>query len=174
MVGWGVTLVLRTSWFNCSSWIRAKKIVALRVYSCHAFTSPQISGFRPSIKKRLGRLQVLRPLQGWSLATKYQTRVAASREQPLATRSPAEAVPADATPSSTAPTRRGLPKCQMVMQGGAMHKRGGSLRCGRPLVGSSKRPWAETIPTNKGGCLRAKAYGNGATALATPVVVVPS
>ncbi|RWV87614.1 hypothetical protein GW17_00050369 [Ensete ventricosum] len=50
MAGLGVTLVLRTSWFNCSSWIREKEIVAIRVYDCRAFTSPRISGFRPSIK----------------------------------------------------------------------------------------------------------------------------
>ncbi|RZS22475.1 hypothetical protein BHM03_00055266 [Ensete ventricosum] len=49
MAGQGATLVLYTSWFNCSSWIRAKAIVAIRAYGCHAFTSPQISSFRPSI-----------------------------------------------------------------------------------------------------------------------------
>ncbi|RWW24230.1 hypothetical protein GW17_00011493 [Ensete ventricosum] len=49
IAGRGATLVLRTSWFNCSSWIRAKQITAIRVYGCRAFTS-QISGFRPSIK----------------------------------------------------------------------------------------------------------------------------
>ncbi|RWW46026.1 hypothetical protein BHE74_00048071 [Ensete ventricosum] len=32
MAGRGVTLVLRTSWFNGSSWIRAKEIVTIRVY----------------------------------------------------------------------------------------------------------------------------------------------
>ncbi|RWW11384.1 hypothetical protein GW17_00025010 [Ensete ventricosum] len=47
MVGRGATLVFRTSWFNCSSWIRAKEIVAIRVYGCRAFTFPRISGFRP-------------------------------------------------------------------------------------------------------------------------------
>ncbi|RWW79422.1 hypothetical protein BHE74_00012289, partial [Ensete ventricosum] len=36
MAGRGATLVLRTSWFNCSSWIRAKEIVAIRVYGCRA------------------------------------------------------------------------------------------------------------------------------------------
>ncbi|RRT71720.1 hypothetical protein B296_00023995, partial [Ensete ventricosum] len=50
MAGRGVTLVLRTSWFNCSFWIRAREIIAIRVYGCRAFTSPRISGFRPSIK----------------------------------------------------------------------------------------------------------------------------
>ncbi|RRT35080.1 hypothetical protein B296_00050230, partial [Ensete ventricosum] len=30
--------------------IRAKEIAAIRVYSCRAFTSPRISGFRPSIE----------------------------------------------------------------------------------------------------------------------------
>ncbi|RWW47459.1 hypothetical protein BHE74_00046542 [Ensete ventricosum] len=50
MAGRGVTLVLRTSWFNYSSWIRAKEIVVIRVYGCRAFTSHRISGFRPSIK----------------------------------------------------------------------------------------------------------------------------
>ncbi|RZS02213.1 hypothetical protein BHM03_00032221 [Ensete ventricosum] len=49
MASRGATLVLRTSWFNCSSWIRAKEITAIRVYSCRTFTS-RISGFRPSIK----------------------------------------------------------------------------------------------------------------------------
>ncbi|RRT42514.1 hypothetical protein B296_00012132 [Ensete ventricosum] len=49
MAGWEATLVLRTSWFNCSFWIRAKEITAIRVYGCHAFTS-RIFGFRPSIK----------------------------------------------------------------------------------------------------------------------------
>ncbi|RRT45443.1 hypothetical protein B296_00020295 [Ensete ventricosum] len=34
MAGRGVTLVLHTSWFNCSSWIHAKEIVAIRVYGC--------------------------------------------------------------------------------------------------------------------------------------------
>ncbi|RRT85247.1 hypothetical protein B296_00003358, partial [Ensete ventricosum] len=32
MAGQGATLVFHTSWFNCSSWIRAKKIAAIRVY----------------------------------------------------------------------------------------------------------------------------------------------
>ncbi|RRT37133.1 hypothetical protein B296_00036714 [Ensete ventricosum] len=50
MAGQGATLVLHTSWFNCSSWIRAKEIAAIRVYGCRTFTSPRISGFRPSIK----------------------------------------------------------------------------------------------------------------------------
>ncbi|RRT72964.1 hypothetical protein B296_00029268 [Ensete ventricosum] len=50
MVGREVTLVLRTSWFNHSSWIRVKEITAIRVYGCRAFTSPRISGFRSSIK----------------------------------------------------------------------------------------------------------------------------
>ncbi|RZS26223.1 hypothetical protein BHM03_00059532 [Ensete ventricosum] len=50
MASRGVTLVLRTSWFNCYFWIRAKEIAAIRVYSCRAFTSPRISGFRPSIE----------------------------------------------------------------------------------------------------------------------------
>ncbi|RRT39843.1 hypothetical protein B296_00032667 [Ensete ventricosum] len=34
MAGRGATLVLRTSWFNCSSWIRAKKITTIIVYGC--------------------------------------------------------------------------------------------------------------------------------------------
>ncbi|RRT49910.1 hypothetical protein B296_00043755, partial [Ensete ventricosum] len=50
MTGRGVTIVLHTSWFNCSSWIYAKEIAAIRVYGCRAFTSPRISDFRPSIK----------------------------------------------------------------------------------------------------------------------------
>ncbi|RWV94646.1 hypothetical protein GW17_00042798, partial [Ensete ventricosum] len=50
MASLGVTLVLHTSWFNCSSWIRAKEITAIIVYGCRAFTSPRIFGFRPSIK----------------------------------------------------------------------------------------------------------------------------
>ncbi|RWW55855.1 hypothetical protein BHE74_00037474 [Ensete ventricosum] len=49
MASRGATLNLRTAWFNRSSWILAKEIAAIRVYSCHAFTS-RISGFRPSIK----------------------------------------------------------------------------------------------------------------------------
>ncbi|RWV83974.1 hypothetical protein GW17_00054356 [Ensete ventricosum] len=32
MAGRGATLVLRTSWFNCSSWIRVKEIAAIGVY----------------------------------------------------------------------------------------------------------------------------------------------
>ncbi|RWW55778.1 hypothetical protein BHE74_00037546 [Ensete ventricosum] len=50
MAGRGATLVLRASWFNRSSWICTKEIVALRVYDCCTFTSPRISDFRPSIK----------------------------------------------------------------------------------------------------------------------------
>ncbi|RWW26953.1 hypothetical protein BHE74_00055644 [Ensete ventricosum] len=50
MAGQGVTLVLRTSWFNRSSWIRAKKIAAISVYDSRAFTSPRISDFRSSIQ----------------------------------------------------------------------------------------------------------------------------
>ncbi|RWW87572.1 hypothetical protein BHE74_00003590 [Ensete ventricosum] len=50
MAGRGVTLVLRTSWFNRSSWICAKEITAIGVYGGCTFTSPRISGFRPSIK----------------------------------------------------------------------------------------------------------------------------
>ncbi|RWV94898.1 hypothetical protein GW17_00042525 [Ensete ventricosum] len=50
MAGRGATLVLHTSWFNCSSWIRAKEITTVRVYGCRAFTSPRIFDFRPSIK----------------------------------------------------------------------------------------------------------------------------
>ncbi|RRT37763.1 hypothetical protein B296_00034243 [Ensete ventricosum] len=50
MAGQGVTLVLRASWFNRSSWIRVKEITAIRVYGYCAFTSSQISGFRPSMK----------------------------------------------------------------------------------------------------------------------------
>ncbi|RWV84571.1 hypothetical protein GW17_00053703 [Ensete ventricosum] len=48
--GWGATLVLRTSWFNRSSPILAKKIAAIRVYDCRTFTSPRISDFTSSIK----------------------------------------------------------------------------------------------------------------------------
>ncbi|RZS08053.1 hypothetical protein BHM03_00038980 [Ensete ventricosum] len=51
MASRGATLVLRASWFNHSSWIRAKEITVIRVYGCRAFTSPRISGFRPSMKK---------------------------------------------------------------------------------------------------------------------------
>ncbi|RZS03545.1 hypothetical protein BHM03_00033737 [Ensete ventricosum] len=43
MAGRGATLVLHTSWFNCSSWIRAKEIAAIRVYGGRAFTSPRTS-----------------------------------------------------------------------------------------------------------------------------------
>ncbi|RRT62937.1 hypothetical protein B296_00002483 [Ensete ventricosum] len=50
MAGQGATLVLRASWFNRSSWICAKEIIAIRVYDCRAFTSPRISGFRPQGK----------------------------------------------------------------------------------------------------------------------------
>ncbi|RWW11643.1 hypothetical protein GW17_00024736 [Ensete ventricosum] len=76
MAGQGVTLVLRTSWFNCSSWIRAKEIAAIRVYGCRAFTSPRIFGFRPSIKSFLeslpressmGVLKPIKPLNSISL-----------------------------------------------------------------------------------------------------------
>ncbi|RZR73021.1 hypothetical protein BHM03_00019165 [Ensete ventricosum] len=31
MASQGATLVLHASWFNCSSWIRAKEITAIRV-----------------------------------------------------------------------------------------------------------------------------------------------
>ncbi|RWV79932.1 hypothetical protein GW17_00058868 [Ensete ventricosum] len=48
--GRGATLVLHASWFNRSSWIRAKEITTIRVYGCRALTSPRISGFRPSMK----------------------------------------------------------------------------------------------------------------------------
>ncbi|RRT62093.1 hypothetical protein B296_00027925 [Ensete ventricosum] len=58
MAGRGATLILRTSWFNCSSWIRAKEIVAIRVYSCRAFTSPRIFSFSPSIKELLEKVEV--------------------------------------------------------------------------------------------------------------------
>ncbi|RWW38646.1 hypothetical protein BHE74_00056110 [Ensete ventricosum] len=51
MAGQGVTLILRASWFNRSSWICAKEITAIRLYGCRAFTSPWISDFRPSMKK---------------------------------------------------------------------------------------------------------------------------
>ncbi|RRT71695.1 hypothetical protein B296_00004809 [Ensete ventricosum] len=76
MADWGATLVLHTSWFNCSSWIRAKEIAARRVYGCRAFTSPRISGFRPSIKSFLeslpressiGVLKPIKPLNSISL-----------------------------------------------------------------------------------------------------------
>ncbi|RWW47546.1 hypothetical protein BHE74_00046451 [Ensete ventricosum] len=50
MAGQGAILVLHTSLFNCSSWIRAKEIATIRVYGCRVFTSPQISSFWPSIK----------------------------------------------------------------------------------------------------------------------------
>ncbi|RWW67560.1 hypothetical protein BHE74_00024982 [Ensete ventricosum] len=50
MASRGATLVLRTSWFNHSSWILAKEIIVVRVYGYRAFTSPRISSFRPSIK----------------------------------------------------------------------------------------------------------------------------
>ncbi|RWW49501.1 hypothetical protein BHE74_00044319 [Ensete ventricosum] len=50
MASQGATLVLPTLWFNRSSWILAKEITTIRVYGCHAFTSPRISSFRPSIK----------------------------------------------------------------------------------------------------------------------------
>ncbi|RZS01434.1 hypothetical protein BHM03_00031278 [Ensete ventricosum] len=50
MAGQGATIVLHASWFNRSSWIRAKKIITIRLYGCHAFTS-RIFGFRPSMKK---------------------------------------------------------------------------------------------------------------------------
>ncbi|RWV85843.1 hypothetical protein GW17_00052330 [Ensete ventricosum] len=40
MAGRGATLVLRASWFNRSSWIRAKEIAGIRVYGCRALTSP--------------------------------------------------------------------------------------------------------------------------------------
>ncbi|RWW01656.1 hypothetical protein GW17_00035290 [Ensete ventricosum] len=49
MASRGVTLVLRTLWFNRSSWILVKEITAIRVYDYRAFTS-RISGFRPLIK----------------------------------------------------------------------------------------------------------------------------
>ncbi|RRT49205.1 hypothetical protein B296_00019075, partial [Ensete ventricosum] len=49
MAGQGVTLVLCASWFNRSSWIRGKEIIAIRVYGCRALTS-LISDFRPSMK----------------------------------------------------------------------------------------------------------------------------
>ncbi|RZR86442.1 hypothetical protein BHM03_00013640 [Ensete ventricosum] len=66
MAGQGVTLVLRTSWFNCSSWISAKEIAAIRVYDCRAFTSPQISGFRHSIKvSGMGILE--KGVAGWKV-----------------------------------------------------------------------------------------------------------
>ncbi|RZS03446.1 hypothetical protein BHM03_00033628 [Ensete ventricosum] len=42
MAGRGATLVLCISWFNCSSWIRTKEIVAISVYGYRAFTSPRI------------------------------------------------------------------------------------------------------------------------------------
>ena len=50
ITGWGVTLVLRASWFNCSSWCRAKEMADISVSGCRALTSPRISGFKPSIK----------------------------------------------------------------------------------------------------------------------------
>ncbi|RRT43481.1 hypothetical protein B296_00054336, partial [Ensete ventricosum] len=39
IAGWGVTLVLRASWFKRSSCSHAKELAAIRVYGCHAFTS---------------------------------------------------------------------------------------------------------------------------------------
>ncbi|RWV80434.1 hypothetical protein GW17_00058297 [Ensete ventricosum] len=64
MAGRGATLVLHTSWFNCSSWICAKEITAIRVYGYRAFTSPRIFRFRPSIKvSGMGILE--KGLAGW-------------------------------------------------------------------------------------------------------------
>ncbi|RWV97725.1 hypothetical protein GW17_00039466, partial [Ensete ventricosum] len=40
MAGRGVTLVLRTLWFNRSSWIRAKEIIAIRVESSMGVLKP--------------------------------------------------------------------------------------------------------------------------------------
>ncbi|RRT76654.1 hypothetical protein B296_00004631 [Ensete ventricosum] len=61
MAGRGAILVLHTSLFNCSSWIRAKEIAAIRVYGCRDFTSPRISNFRPSIKPwKRARFQLTR------------------------------------------------------------------------------------------------------------------
>ena len=50
ITSWGATLVLQDSWFNCSSWCRAKEMAAISVYGCRALTSPRISGFKPSMK----------------------------------------------------------------------------------------------------------------------------
>ncbi|RWV78130.1 hypothetical protein GW17_00060953 [Ensete ventricosum] len=66
MAGHGVTLVLRASWFNRSSWIPAKKIAAIRVYGCRALTSPRIFGFRPSMKvSGMGILEKGWPVGRW-------------------------------------------------------------------------------------------------------------
>ncbi|RWW10675.1 hypothetical protein GW17_00025771 [Ensete ventricosum] len=66
MAGRGVTLVLHISWFNCSSWIRAKEITAIGVYGCRAFTSPWISDFRPLIKvSGMGILE--KGVAGWKV-----------------------------------------------------------------------------------------------------------
>ncbi|RWW57175.1 hypothetical protein BHE74_00036052 [Ensete ventricosum] len=66
MAGWGATLVLCASWFNRSSWIRAKEITAIRVYSCRALTSPRISDFRPSMKvSGMGILEKGWPVGRW-------------------------------------------------------------------------------------------------------------
>ncbi|RWV83777.1 hypothetical protein GW17_00054576 [Ensete ventricosum] len=50
-------------------------------------------------------------------------------------------------------------------------KRVGSscLRHGRPLAGSSYRPWAETAPARKGDRARAITNGSGTAALAAPM-----
>ncbi|RWW72768.1 hypothetical protein BHE74_00019414 [Ensete ventricosum] len=50
MASRGVTLVLHASWFNRSSWICAKEIVAIRVSGRRAFTSHRISSFRSLMK----------------------------------------------------------------------------------------------------------------------------
>ncbi|RWV77573.1 hypothetical protein GW17_00061574, partial [Ensete ventricosum] len=73
MAGRGATLVLRTSWFNCSSWICAKEIAAIRVYGCHAFTS-RISGFRPSIK--VSGMRILeKGVAGWKYMKKKDLNI---------------------------------------------------------------------------------------------------
>ncbi|RWW50511.1 hypothetical protein BHE74_00043215 [Ensete ventricosum] len=50
IAGRGATLVLQASWFNRSSCNRAKEMAAISMYGCRAFTSPRVSGFKPSIK----------------------------------------------------------------------------------------------------------------------------
>ncbi|RRT33623.1 hypothetical protein B296_00039338 [Ensete ventricosum] len=66
MAGQGATFVLRTSWFNCSSWLRAKEIATIRVYGCCTFSSPRISGFRPLIKVS-GKEILEKGVAGWKM-----------------------------------------------------------------------------------------------------------
>ncbi|RWV82969.1 hypothetical protein GW17_00055487 [Ensete ventricosum] len=50
IAGRKVTLVLWALLFNRSPYNRAKEMTAISVYDYHAFTSPRISSFKPSIK----------------------------------------------------------------------------------------------------------------------------